>query len=151
MPINKLLKKENYLSMINNAVGTKMFANLWVEENDSKIDITKNGTLSCAVFVTSILKLFDLIDSQKATVEGALKYMLDWGWQEVDIDDIEKGDVIIWKRKTKGYAHQHTGFYIGDQMAISNSWKLKKVVRHSWNYGGKRDIAKILKWKNWND
>lgn len=146
----KVLKYKTYLLMIENSVGSTQYRNLWGEWPDGRVeDLTKGGELSCAVFVTSILKLFDVIGEQKATVKGAVERMKNDGWKNVDIDCIEPGDVIVWKRNKTDYTHPHIGFYIGNNLAVSNSWKLNKVVRHSWNYGGKRDVVEVLRWTKW--
>lgn len=147
----KILQYENYLAMINNSIGSEQYQTLWgMWENGNKEDLTKGGELSCAVFVTSILKLFDLVDKQKATVKGAVELMKETGWKLVEKQEIKEGDVIVWKRKTKNDAqHAHIGFYVGNKKAISNSSKLKKVVRHSWDYGGKREIVEVWRWDKW--
>jgi len=132
--------------MINNAVGSEMFRELWVNDNQQEKEILNRGELSCAVFVTGVLKLHNLIDEQKATVKAAIEAMLKYGWHEVDLVDIQAGDVLVWERKQIGYKHPHIGFYVGDKKAISNNWKLKKVVRHGWDYGGRRKIVKVLHW-----
>ncbi len=147
----KVLRKKNYLSMIENTVGTTMFQNLWVQDNEKILDATKGGTLSCAVFVSSILKLFDLLSEQKATVDNLIKVMLENGWTEIKVNDIQAGDVLVWNKKKdqNGEQHGHIGFYIGNQKAISNSTKLKKIVRHGFDYGGRRKIVKVLRWEKW--
>lgn len=143
----KLMPLKNYLSMIKNSIGTEMFRELWVDEDDKEKDILNGGELSCAVFVTSLLKLHGMIDERHATVKTAVESMINFGWREIDWKDIKEGDVLIWERKKTGYKHPHIGFYAGDKKAISNSWKLKKVVRHGWDYGGRRKITKVLRWE----
>lgn len=141
-----VLAQKNYLQMIKNSVGTQMFRELWISENGKEEEILNGGELACAVFVTSLLKLHDLIGEKRATVEGAIESMLKYGWKEVDLKYIREGDVLVWERKQKGYKHPHIGFYVGDKKAISNSWKLKKVVKHGWDYGGRRRIIRVLSW-----
>jgi hypothetical protein len=148
----KILKFDNYLSMINNSVGSTQYQNLWViDDNGNKIDITKDGELSCAVYVTSILKLFDLINTQKANVHSTLNAMLEFGWKEVGKEEAKKGDVLVWnsRKDLNNETHGHIGFYVGDNKAISNSTKLKRIVRHGWDYGGRRIIEKVLRWNKW--
>ncbi|HPN67469.1 MAG TPA: peptidoglycan amidohydrolase family protein [bacterium] len=146
----KILHRDNYLSAIINAVFSTQYRNLWVIDNEIKIDILQDGKLSCAVFVSSILKLFGLIDEQRATVESAVIAMIKYGWQEIDVNDIQPGDVIVWNKRTgkDGETHGHIGFYVGEEKAISNSVKLRKIVQHGWDYGGRRKIEKVLRW-NW--
>lgn len=146
----KLLKHRNYLAMINNSVGSKQYQNLWGEWENGKIeDITKGGELSCAVYVTSILKLFGLIREQKATVSSTVTRIKKEGWIAISKKEIEPGDVIVWKRNDSGSIHPHIGFYVGNSNAVSNSTELRKIVRHSWNYSGKRKITEVLRWPNW--
>lgn len=147
----KILKYKNFLCQINNSVGTTMFQNLWVSDDNNEIDVTRGGELSCAVYVTSVLKLFDLLPTQKATVENTIIEMKKNRWHEVELGDLKAGDVIVWNKRTdkNGEEHGHIGFYIGDKKAVSNSTKLKKIVRHGYDFGGRREIVKVLRWKNW--
>ena len=69
----KLLFKDNYLSMIENACGSKMWANAFCLVKGQKQDILGNGSVSCAYFVSSVLKLFDLIQRLHFTVLGTEK------------------------------------------------------------------------------
>lgn len=128
-----------------------MFQNLWVINKEEEIDVTRSGELSCAVYVTSILKLFDLLPIQKATVESAIIEMKKNHWQEIEVGEIQAGDVIVWNKRAdkKGEEHGHIGFYIGDKKAVSNSAKLKKIVRHGFDFGGRRKIVKVLRWMKW--
>ncbi len=148
----KILKKRNYISMIKNSVGSTQYQNLWVEHEDgTQEDVTRGGELSCGVYITSLLLLFGLIEKQKATVDGTIEYMEKYGWEEIEKEDIQEGDAIVWnKKKDKdGETHGHIGFYVGDNKAVSNSTKLKKIVRHGWDYGGRRKIEKVLRWNKW--
>jgi len=148
----KVLKKKTYLSAINNSIGSQMFRDLWAEYDDGEVkNLTKGGELSCALYVSWVLKIFDLIDQRRATVDGVMKNLIELGWEEVDKADIQEGDVIEWERKTEGFTHGHVGFYAGDNKAISNSWKLKKIVKHGWDFGGRRDIVKVLRWSQWDE
>ena len=57
----KPLFKKSYLAAIKNSEGTKIFANFYGKGGRRTLDLTKNGEFSCAYFVSSILKIFDLI------------------------------------------------------------------------------------------
>jgi hypothetical protein len=145
-------REKNYLTMITNAVGSRLFAQLWVSDSaGEEEDISRGGELSCAIFVSGVLKLNDRLKELTATVSRLQERMLAQGWREVSLEEIKPGDVIFWNKRTAkgaGAAHSHVGFYIGHQKAISNSNKLKKIVRHSWNYGGRRTIVIVLRWSN---
>lgn len=146
----KVQKFQTYLSAINNSVGSTMFRDLWVKYDSGEIkNITNGGELSCAVYVSWILKIFDLLVERKATVDGLVKKMIESGWEEVDKAEIQAGDVIEWTRKSEGFTHGHVGFYVGENKAVSNSWKLKKIVKHGWDFGGRREIVRVLRWNNW--
>lgn len=131
-----------YLSLIKNSVGSKLFQNLWVDDKD----ILEGGDLSCAFFVSNILKILDLISEGHATVKSTVEDMKDSGWYE--IDEVEIGAVLIWEEKEYSDGpHRHIGFYIGDQKAISNNEEAKTPIVHSHNYDNKRAIELIL-WNN---
>lgn len=133
-------RKSTYLSYILNSVGSKTYRNLYFRAGNYKKDITKNGELSCAVYVSSLLYLFDLIDKPHATIKSTVKNMVKFGWKEVKLP--KKGDVLVWNYE-KG--HMHIGFYINRKRAISNSEKKRKVVEHQLTYNNKREIIKILR------
>ena len=56
----KLLLKDSYLKTLENSVGNKLFRNLYFDINGKRTDILKNGVLSCAAFVSWILKNFKI-------------------------------------------------------------------------------------------
>lgn len=143
----KLLKKKNYLTMIENAAKGEnwMFRNLYAEIDGKEVDITKDGRLSCAVFVSSILYLHKLIKDVHANVASTEKDMLSFGWKEVK--ELKPGAVLIWEKKDfgSGGVHGHIGFFVGKEMAISNSSFDKGVpMKHHYTYNGTRKIEKIL-------
>lgn len=130
--------------MIQNSVGTKMFRNFWV--NDGKeFDAMKNGELSCAFYVSGILKMFNLIDSLHGTVASTIVDLEKSGWKKVTKPKI--GSVIVWEKQVfGGEEHAHIGFYVGENRAISNSSEKGFPVRHNWQFDGKRKIE-VTYWK----
>ena len=58
---SKILEKENYLAVIRNSVGSKLFNNFYVEGSGQPKDLLDDGYNSCAYYVSSILKMFNLI------------------------------------------------------------------------------------------
>ena len=134
--MSKLLIYDSYLKMIKNAVGTKMFRNLYLENKDRRIDIAKNGRLSCAFFVSNILLIFGLISKGHANVSSTTKDMLKNSWKKISANRAKPGDVIVWDKKkgTDGLMHYHNGFYIGNKKAISISGKAKTPIIHNWDY-----------------
>ncbi len=136
----KLLARQNYLQTIKNSVGTKMFRNSYALVNDKKEDITKNGELSCALYVSSILKLFNLTKEKHTTVNGTINDMLENGWYQTK--KLTRGNVLIWEEKNH---HQHIGFYVGKHKAISNSSEKRAPSVHHYTFSkNKRKITQIL-------
>jgi len=137
------LFRENYLAMVEKSVGARMFRNLFAEVSGKKQDITENGILSCAYFVSSILVIFDLIKKIHATVGGTVKDMKKCGWKEIKRP--RKGSVLVWEAKDfDGEHHQHIGFFIGDKQAVSNSYRKRVPVIHHWTFKGERKIEAIF-------
>lgn len=139
-----LLLKDNYIQMIKNSIDSKMFKNLYMEINGEKKDITENGGLSCAYFASSILYILKLVKGVHATVSGTVKDLEDSGW--IQIDEPKVGSVLVWPETNfDGQGpHKHIGFYIGENRAISNNYKLGYPVEHDWQFNGERKVEKIL-------
>src|SRR3989344_6688914 len=112
-------KFKNYLAIINNSIGTKMFRNFFAEINGKEVDGLGNGDKSCAVHVSSILYLNNLIDAPHATVTTTLKAMRESGWKEINAP--REGCVIHWEKTEKSDGCEHIGFYVGNEKAISNA------------------------------
>lgn len=64
--------------------------------------------------------MFNLISSTHATVSGLEKDLLESGWRKSN--ELNKGSIIIWKAADQGgEIHRHSGFFMGNNVAISNS------------------------------
>ena|SRR3989338_4097316 len=151
---NKILFK-NYIAMIENSVGTRMFRNFFLELNGKERDALEDGRLSCAVVVSSILYLLNSglefsgksrwIDFVHANVPSTEKDMVKSGWHP--IHELRLGAILIWeKRNTNGSQNWHMGFYVGNNMAISNDSGLGNTGvphRHHYTYQDTRKIEKI--------
>ncbi len=139
----ELLKYQNYLIMIKVSEGTQLFRRLFVLENNQEKDVLQNGQLSCAYYVSSVLKIFGLISFPHATVTGTIKDMLENSWQESK--ELKPGNVLAWEEKqSKTGKHFHIGFYLGNNQAISNDGEKGCPVVHDYAYQGERKITKIL-------
>lgn len=146
----KILTYQNYLQMIKTSTGSRMFQQLYVLDNGKKKDILRNGELSCAYYVSSILKIFDLISRPHATVKGTIEDIIKNGWRETK--KLKPGNILIWQEKKfpDGSINQHIGFYFDKQKAISNNFKERMPLVHHFTYGQtklgqpKRKIIKIL-------
>ena len=143
--MGKILLYDSYLKMINNSVGTKMFRNLYLEADNRNIDITENGKLSCAFFVSNILLIWGLISKGHATIKSTLEDMKKNGWERISEDKIKPGDVVVWEEKEfkRGRIHSHIGFYAGNKKTISHSDGIKAISKHNWKYNNKRNIIAI--------
>lgn len=142
---------ESYLAYIKNSVGTKMFRNFYVrDEKGKKLDVLKNGDLSCSVFVTTILRSFDLIEKLHFTSRRTEEDLVDSGWKKISKSKIKPGDVVLWEPKKTRTGHiPHIGFYIGASQAISNNSKKGMIEKHHYTYNNKRVIEAVYR-PNWN-
>ena len=141
--------KATYLAMIRASVGSTIFRHLYGKVGSKKTDLLRDGDLSCAFFVSSILVLRGLISSVHSTVGGTVRDLEQSGWKE--IKKLKEGSVVLWE-ETKGQSgemHSHLGFFIGDDKVISNVPKKKSPQIHHITYGlvkgePKRKIDKIF-------
>ena len=126
---------ETYLAVVKNSVGSNIFRNFYAKINGKKVDIMRNGDLSCAFYVSSILTMFQLIQKPHGTIESTVKDLAQSGWKKVKAPKI--GSVLIWENLNfdDGETHKHIGFYIGNNKAVSNSEKLGQPNIHHWTYG----------------
>jgi len=149
------LQYETYLKMIKNSIGTKLFNSLIVKfKNSGKIqDVCRNGQLSCATFVSSILYLNNYIDRPHATVETTREKMIEAGRKKVLKNNFKFGDVVIWEEMKFGKnTNKHIGFVLNKKQAVSTDWRKKKVTKHHITYGvinnkPKRKIIEVYRIK----
>ena len=139
---SKILYFETYIKFIKNSIGSKSFRNLFVIIGKRKKDILNNGELSCAFFVSFVLKYFDLIKNGHVTVSGLIRDMESSGWEKIPKSLIKEGNIIVWNSKR---GHKHIGFYIGKNEAISTNTKKKIVFRHHFTFGGRRNIYSVYR------
>jgi len=98
-------------------------------------------------FVSSILKLFNLIKEFHFTVMGTEKDLKQSGWKRIPISaKMPKGSVLIWEKqsssdKKKRERHYHIGFYIGEEKAVS-IWAYHNfpVIHHYLTYRKARKV-----------
>jgi hypothetical protein len=134
-----------YLAVIKNSIGSKLFRNFYAKVNGKKEDIMRNGDLSCAFYASSILALFKLIKEVHGTVDSTVKDLKKAGWEETNKPLI--GSVLVWEKidfKNSG-PHKHIGFFIGNNKAISNSFKLGYPIEHHWTFKDQRKVEMILR------
>ncbi|XKT75278.1 MAG: hypothetical protein ACJKSS_00600 [Patescibacteria group bacterium UBA2103] len=126
----ELYLKETYLSMAKSAEGSKMFQTLWANVDGETKNILDDGDVSCAFFVSSLLKLFDLVDTPHATVSGLEKDLLRNNWKETTSPT--SGTIIVWEKQAQANddPHEHVGIYLEKNKAISNSYKKRVPIIH---------------------
>ena len=125
---------ENLVAVARASVGSPLFRNLYARVGRRKVDILKNGDLSCAFFVSAILKIFSLVRGVHATVAGTVRDLKKSGWRKARKP--KPGCVIVWRPRTfmDGEAHAHIGFSISRGRAISTSYKKRTPVMHDLHY-----------------
>lgn len=131
----EILQKDTYLTMIRSSLGTNLYRNLYALVGGMRADILKDGDLSCAFFVSSLLHQFSLIARPHATVAGLERDLKASGWKLAEMP--VPGAVLIWESvpQTDGEVHAHSGFFIGGDVAISNSYKEKTPIEHHLTFG----------------
>ncbi len=141
--VQKRLVYKTYIRIIENSIGTNMFRSSFGVVQDEHVDLTKDGELSCAFFVSSILKLCDYIDTPHLTVRGTVNDLIQNEWKEIETPSV--GSVLVWKKFEilPKVFHEHIGFYIGNGKIISNDSRKGYPIEH--NFEKEKDkIDKIL-------
>jgi len=129
------LTYDTYLHAIKSSVGTEMFRHYFIRADGKKIDALRDGDLACAFYVSSLLRIFNLICDTHTFVVKTEADMLKSGWFHVKRPKI--GSVIVWgpkQFKKSGETHRHIGFYIGHGVAISNNSKTGKPSKHKYDF-----------------
>jgi hypothetical protein len=141
-------KKNNYLALIKNSIGTSLFKDLYFINNSledfegipsgSLANVAKEGQLSCPFYVSAILHLIGgVIDAPHATIDGTIRAMQARGWHQVRLNDgLYPGDVVVWETKEddgNGHykeGHGHIGFIIDEHNAASTSSRTQSIIMH---------------------
>lgn len=133
-PRVKKLVLESYLAMVRNSVGAKVWQNYYAEIDGEKLDIMYGGSNACAWFVSGVLVMHRLIKSTHATVTSTVEDLEVSKWEK--IAEPLPGAVIVYAPLTfeDGSIHEHVAIYIGDQQAISTSYRQAVTVEHDWRY-----------------
>lgn len=131
---------ESLKAMVRGSVGSRSWQHAYFTVAGKKRDLVAGGKVSCAFFVSSILKLFNLIGAVHLTVASTIADMERHGW--VTTRRPRSGCIICWEPLTQGGAiHTHLGFYLDKNQAISNDWKRRTPVLHHRTYHGRRRIT----------
>ncbi|MCA9356668.1 hypothetical protein H6784_03160 [Candidatus Nomurabacteria bacterium] len=147
----EILRKESFLIIIENSIGSKMFNSMFVRLKDSGAvtDILNDGEFSCAFYVSSVLMLLRVIEKPRATVLKLKEVIVnDSNWQTVEVDTIEPGDVIFYvKTKFKdGTSNAHVGLALSKGEVVSTDHRVKKVAKHPVDY---RPIEAVFRYTAW--
>lgn len=128
--------RKTYLSVIRASVDSKMFRHLYATVDGVETDLLGDGIKACAYFVSFVLCPFKLLPAPHATVLGLQKGLLANGWQQVDRAPRE-GEVVVWEKAAQagGELHLHSGFYVGDDVAISHVDRTRTPQEHHVTFG----------------
>ncbi len=136
------LLRPTYLAAIKGSVDARMFRESHFKIRGKDIEVLEHGNLACAFYVSSLLKIFDLISELHTTVNAVEKDLLTSGWKDIPTPRI--GCVVIYSLKVtspNGKAHRHLGFYIGGGTVIDNNALKGAPMRHRWKY---RPVERLL-------
>lgn len=115
--MNKLIfdRKQTYLALIKNSIGSSMFKSCYFKDSKSQlVDVCKDGEFPCAFYASNILKIIDLVEIAHVTVDSLVTEMERCGW--CITKTLSRGAVLIWEARIKvdGEPHRHVGFFVGD-------------------------------------
>ncbi|MGC8776142.1 MAG: hypothetical protein ACP5QN_02425 [Minisyncoccia bacterium] len=131
----KLDKKKSLKVLIQNSLNSKFFRSLYFFAPLKSKDVLQNGDLSCAFYVSVILKILGLIENLHTTVSSTVKDLKQFGWYEIKKPKF--GAIILWDLKPQG-KNMHLGFCLNKNKAVSNSSKLKSPQIHNIHYENRK-------------
>jgi hypothetical protein len=120
---------KTYLAVIASCKNITMFQRIYFFDGKKNINIVANGRLSCAAFVSYVLKLFALISAPHVTVKSTLIDLKNNGWYKIKRP--KPGAIIHWSAGPSSNKHEHLGFCLNGGLAISNSSKKHCPIIHS--------------------
>jgi hypothetical protein len=136
----QLIPKATYLAVIKGSVGTHMFRHNYALIDGVEKDILEDGQLSCAFFVSFILRAFGLIDTLHARTVGTVRDMEEFGWRHTKTP--HEGDVVVWEeQQQKSGVYPHIGFYLDEETAISHRDTVSTPAVHSLTFEGTRKVT----------
>ena len=126
----------SYLDDVRNAGKERStkYRHYFVAGSEGIIDVTDNGDLSCAWFVSSVLEKHGLLSRARTTVTSTLQEIEERAeWEKIEEHNSFPGAVILWPRSASG--HYHLGFYLGQSETgqgeyVSNSFMAKAPIIH---------------------
>lgn len=131
---------DSLLVMVRGSVGGHAWQHAYFTVAGKKTDLVVGGKKSCAFFVSSLLKLFNLVDTVHLTVASTITDMERCGWKKIRAP--KPGCILVWEPIAQGGStHSHVGFYVGSNKAVSNDWKKCCPQTHHWTYRGQRRVV----------
>lgn len=139
------------LAMIVGSVDSKQYQRVFVQQPGESVDVTRQGNFSCAVYVSALLHLCELImGGLHTTVDETVSDMRASGWQEINYGQVHPGCVLVWGEAnvcSDGKLQQHIGFFyeldngMGGK-AISNHPLLGVPKIHHVTFGSERGVPR---------
>jgi hypothetical protein len=131
---------ETYLSVVEKSDGVIMFQSNFAMVNGKFNDVTKEGELSCAFYLSFILLGFGLLQTLHTSTTGTIRDLKASGWEI--ITEPRAGAVVVWGEpnlpdysgQLDNNPHRHIGFCINNDEAMSNNADTHCVSRHPINY-----------------
>jgi len=123
------------LARINDSEGARMWRHTYATCDGERVDLTKDGTVSCAVYVSTLLLMARKLPEMKATVVSLQQSMKEHNW--IEFDEYVPGSVLIWEEAQQfgGEPHLHAGFYLGNKIAMSHSDQDRSPCKHHVTFG----------------
>lgn len=107
-----------YLSVVDGNVGSSAYKHLWGKVSGEDRDITKNGVVSCAFFVSFVLSGLQYLHTIHANVDSTVGDLERSGWKKIKTP--RAGAVVVWEAKLQpSGVHKHIGFVVDSEHAIS--------------------------------
>lgn len=122
--------RATFLDLVIGSVGTNMYRNVHVVRSEDVVNVTDDGDLSCAYYVSAVLRHFHLIQHGfYTTITHTLADMRRSGWEVCEKP--APGVVVVWVSKecTDG-PHRHIGICLDETYCVSNSPIARTPQKH---------------------
>lgn len=120
---------DSYLAFTNNSISSHSWSQYYADINGVKTEIVHDGDRACAYFVSSILRIFNLIELVHMTVPSVIADMKKSDWYQ--IESARVGAVIVYDSiKIKNKSFPHIGICVSDNKVVSNSDKTGTPIEH---------------------
>jgi len=141
---------DTYLAVVKNSTGSNAFRNFYAKVRGRKRDIARDGELSCAFFVSSVLLTFGLIKRLHGTVSGVERDLKRSGWKRIARP--RTGSIFVWEEleDDRGEGHKHIGFYLGGTKSVSNSSRLGQPAEHHFKFMTKNGCCRKISAIHWH-